>query len=206
LRKRSHSGIVYSQIDVKAWIATRPSVDVVRPGCCAGCSAASRPSGSAIVVRGHGLRERQVRGPAHPDGQPELITIWARRYRCTRCGAVMVVLPQGLTARRHYSASAIGLAFALYGLMGRSLFETRRRVSPWAVCGATGAASWATLRRWARAVEAGCLFGSVRTSPSSWSLRPRAERVATTLMAAAPPALRGEPPHVQVFAGAALAA
>ena len=81
-----------------------------------------------MVLVSHGLRDRQIRGPAEPSAQPETQVVRVRRYRCRRCGGLTTVLPQGLTARRHYSASAIDLALCLHGLRGMSVGETRRRV------------------------------------------------------------------------------
>jgi hypothetical protein len=158
------------------------------------------------VVVGHGVRERQVRGPLAPDRAPEVVVVRVRRYRCRRCGAVMTVLPRELLARRYYSASAIGLAFGLYGLGGCSQAETRRRVSPWRILGAGAVARWAALRHWSRAVARRRLFVAVRPCPPDWTLRRRAERVAATLVAYAPAELGTAPVAVRVFAAAALAA
>jgi hypothetical protein len=123
-----------------------------------------------------------------------------RRYLCRGCGAVVIVGPREVTARRHYSASAIGWALALFGVARLAAREVRRRVSPWAVVGAAAAAGWQTLRRWARAVRDRALFPRVRASPASFSLRQVAARAATTLAACAPPGI--EPFDAQVFAGA----
>src|SRR5262245_55650155 len=113
MQRRSGEGIVYSAIDVKKWAEKVPLAAQVRPSCCSRCGAASRPSGAALVLVGHGLRERQARGPAEPQSRPETRVLRVRRYRCRLCGGLTTVLPRGLTARRHYSASAIGLALVL---------------------------------------------------------------------------------------------
>jgi hypothetical protein len=123
-----------------------------------------------------------------------------RRYLCRNCGAVVAVGPREVTARRHYSASAIGWALALFGVAQLAAREVRRRVSPWAVVGAAAAAGWQTLRRWAKAVREGGLFPGVRASPESFSLRQVAARAATTLAASAPPSIEELGPRV--FAGA----
>jgi hypothetical protein len=149
----------------------------------------------------HGLRERQVRGPAAPSGQPETQVLRVRRYCCRRCGGLTTVLPRGLTARRHYSASAIGLALCLYGLQGLSIGETRLRVCTWAVGFETE--RWSTLPTWALAIEQGRLFPSVRPSPVGASLRRKSERAAATLCAMARTAGGLE---AEAFEGAALAA
>lgn len=200
-RRQSGSGIVYSAIDVKKWAEEVPTVEQARPGCCSRCSAASRPFGATVVVVGHGLRERQVRGPSSVVGEPEIRTILVRRYRCQRCGGLTTVLPRGLTARRHYSASAIGLALCLFGMLGLSVGATRRRVCAWRV--GFEPERWTTLAGWLAAIEQGRLFASVRACPPSFSLRERAERAAATLCGLA---LGPGTVEAQAFEGAALAA
>jgi hypothetical protein len=199
-RRQSGEGIVYSAIEVKKWAEKIPSAEQARPACCSRCGVASRPLGAAVVLVGHGRRERQVRGPRDPTGEPEIRTILVRRYRCLHCGGITTVLPRGLCARRHYSASAIGLSLYLFGLRRLSLKETRRRVCPWRV----GNDCWTTLPGWVRAIEQGRLFSRVRPSPSSFSLRNQAERAATTLCSLS---LETDSSlEVRAFQGAALAA
>jgi hypothetical protein len=109
-----------------------------------------------------------------------------RRYQCQSCGAVVVVGPRGLVRRRRYSAGAIALALALYGVAEFAPAEVRRRVSPLRIVGATAAAGWASLRRWSRAVRARSLFPGVRAVAGDATLRQVAARAATTLAANAP--------------------
>jgi hypothetical protein len=201
MRRQSGEGIVYSAVDVKKWAEKVPGVEAVRPGCCSQCGAPSRPLGAALVLVGHGLRERQVRGPAAPGDIPEIRTIFVRRYRCCLCGGLTTVLPQGLTARRHYSASAIGLSLCLYGMQGLSLDETRARVCAWRL--GFDPERWTTLPTWVAAIEQGRLFVQVRPCPASFTIRERAERAAATLCSLAPDAALLDE---QAFAGAALAA
>jgi hypothetical protein len=111
------------------------------------------------------------------------------------------VLPQGLTARRHYSASAIGLSLCLYGMQGLSLGETRRRVCAWRIGG--DPERWRTLPTWVAAIEQGRLFVQVRPCPPSFTIREQAERAAATLCSLAPDASSLDE---QAFAGAARAA
>ena len=115
-----------------------------------------------------------------------LIAFLVRRYQCQPCGAVVVVVPRGLVWRRLYSAGGIALALALWGVAGLSPAEVRGHVSPLRIVGATAAAGWASLRRWARAVRAGRLFPVVRALPTDATLRQVAARAATTLAAYAP--------------------
>jgi len=201
MRRQSGEGIVYSAIGVKKWAEKVPSVESVRPACCSRCGAASRPLGSALVLLGHGQRERQVRGPAGPRAAPQIRTILVRRYRCRLCRGLTTVLPRGLAARRHYSASAIGLALCLYGVLRLSPGETRQRVCAW--CVGFEPDRWTTLVRWITSVEQGRLFTRVRPFPPTFTVRDRAERVAATLCGLA---VGADSLEAQAFEGAALAA
>jgi len=124
-----------------------------------------------------------------------------RRYRCRLCGGLTTVLPRGLTARRHYSASAIGLALCLYGMQRLSLGETRRRVCAWRF--GFDPERWTTLPTWLAAIEQGRLFVQVRPCPPTFTGRERAERAAATLCGLA---LSAGTLDEQVFEGAARAA
>jgi len=75
-----------------------------------------------------------------------------------------MVVPRGIVRRRLYSASAIALALALYGVAALAPAEVRRRVSPLRFVGATAAAGWASLRRWSRAVRASQIFPTGRVA------------------------------------------
>lgn len=129
-------------------------------------------------------------------------TIWVRRYVCLQCTAVLTVVPREVVARKHFAMTAIGLAFALVGLLGLSQREAWAAVSGW------GAADggWVTLRRWARSVVSGELLRCVRAVPPEWSLARLAERVATTLIAQRPAGALSGVVLEDVFAGAALVA
>lgn len=146
-----------------------------------------------------------MRGPAHADGEPETAVVAVRRYRCLRCSGITTVLPGGLCARRHYSASAIGLALCLFGLVGLPIAETRARVCTWRV--GFELSRWTTLRSWVGAVGAGQLLPRIvawRRWPAPISLRQGAERAAACLCALVP-AGSGSLTE-RAFAGAALAA
>lgn len=201
MRRQSGEGIVYSAIDVKNWAEKTPTVDQARPGCCSRCGAAGRPAGGPLVIVGHGLRERHVRGPATATGAPVIRTLVVRRYRCRRCSGLTTVLPRGLCARRHYSASAIGLSLCLFGVRRLTIGETRRRVCPWRAGFETD--RWTTLTGWLTAIEQKRLLAVVRASPGTFSLRDRAERAATTFWALA---VETSSPEQGAFEGAALAA
>jgi hypothetical protein len=154
------------------------------------------------MLHGHGLRERQVRGPLGPGEPPEELTVLLRRYLCLQCGAVIVVGPLGLLPGWIYSGPAMAWALWLFGVAKETAAKVRRQVSPWSVVGATAAAGWATLRRWARAVRDRRLFARVRPCPAEWSPRRVAARVATTAAALALPADRGLPQDHQAWHGA----
>jgi len=99
-----------------------PKVDDSRPACCARCKSPSR-RGSRILLHGHGVRVRLVLilamfADLPPEQQWErfgerLGECWERRYRCTACRAITVVLPQGVLPRYLYSVPAIVVAWFL---------------------------------------------------------------------------------------------
>lgn len=161
-------------------------MDEVRPGQCPACKVASRPPGGKLALHGHGWRERDQWGPGEAGGLPRFIAVLLRRYQCQPCGAVVMVVPGGLLPRRLYSAGAVALALAFWGVAGLAPAKVRGRVSPFAIVGATAAAGWASLRRWSRAVRVGRLFPVVRTLPAEATLRHVAARAATTLAAYSP--------------------
>ena len=156
------------------------------------------------MLQGHGRRERQVRGPAAPNAAPGLSGLLVRRYRCTICGALCTVGPRELLTQRLYTASAIGWALALYGVLGLAAAAVRQLVSPWAIWGAS-ARRWPTLLRWVKAIRSRRLWRCVRPAPLWWTARQLAERAATTIAALALPSLEPPPIEVQAFHGAARA-
>jgi hypothetical protein len=198
--------IVASELDVKAWLAAVPGVDSVRPGTCPSCGRAGHPTGKQLGIIGHGLRERQQRGPLVAGGPPQVVTVRVRRYAC-RCGAILMVVPREMLRGRLYTASAVAWALALFGVEHAAPADVRRRTSPWSVVGATAAAAgWATLRRWVRAVRALRLLSRVRPAPPDFTDRQVAERAAMTAAAHAPPSLATLAISSRAFAGGARAA
>jgi len=149
---RSPSHIVHHALDVKTWLAAPPTVDTARPATCP-CGAPSRPTGGLLGLHGHGLRERQLRGPTCAEGTPTTVTILCRRYQCRHCAAVLTVVPRGVAPFKHYGFAAIALALALWLVCGEPVREVRRRVCAWQVT-RESTSSWPTLRRWARAMGA----------------------------------------------------
>jgi len=188
--------LIRSVVSVNAWLTRPPTVSEARPARCRSCRAASRPAGRPLAIHGHGVRRRQLRGPLDALGEPQIVVVEVRRYECQHCGAVMTVAPREVLGRKHYAATAIGLAIGLYGVAGRCARAVRQAVSPWRVVGA-GATGWRSLQRWIS--TASSIWRCVRRSPSTWSTRQRAERIATTLAAHA----AGQPPLLEaIFLGA----
>jgi hypothetical protein len=112
----------------------------------------------------------------------------------------MIEVQRELLPRRLYTACAIGLALAVWALMGGTETETRARVSPFVIVGATAQTRWMTLRRWATDAGAGRLLGTARAPPAGFVRRQHAERAAAALVALAPPGLALD---AAAFAGAA---
>ena len=194
--------LVVSRISISSWLARFPTVDEVRPKVCPNCRRAKCVPEQPFVMRGHGIRSRQIRGPLEPGGPMRTVTVPARRYLC-RCGATCLVVPMGVLPHRRYSAAAITTAFVLYGISRLSLARVRTEMTgrspitndtsqPLAGrCSITN--DWPTVRRWCTAVRTGSLFRCVRPSPPRASNQFVAERVATTLAAKGPPWLRAWP-------------
>lgn len=125
-------------------------------------------------------------GPATAAGPPQLRETWVHRFLCTACDTLITVAPREVGARRLFSLAAIALAFALFGASGQPLREVRARVSPQTRMGATAAAGWSSMARWAKAVREQRLF-DVRAAPPDWTVRQLAARVTSTLAASASP-------------------
>lgn len=101
----------------------------------------------------------------------------------------MLVVPSEILPQRLYTACAIGLALALWAVVGGTEAAVRARVSPFTIVGAVAYGGWITLRRWAVDAARGRLFATSRASPSSFTLRQHAERAAAALEALAPAGL-----------------
>lgn len=196
MQERSVTRLVRIAIDFKSWFRSPPSVEQARPGRCVNCGVASHATGR-LMLHGHGMRERQLRGPLEPNGKPQLLALLLRRYLCVACGAVLTVAPGAVLPRRLFTAGAIALALALWSVGGVPSPAVRERVSPLRAVGPASARSWLTLRRWTGHARA--LFGSVRPWPDGWPPRKVAERVATTLASLGPAA---GPLPARAFAGA----
>jgi hypothetical protein len=147
-------------------------------------------------------------GPAIGEGAPVEVVIRARRYQCQveGCGAVILVVPRGVLARRRYAARAIGLALALWGLAELTMPKVRARVSPAVVVGAAALVRWVTLERWADAASKSGLFPKVAPVAPGQTRRATAARVATAVIGRAPPGDHHAPLEVRAWLGGAHAA
>lgn len=203
---RDVSRVIRSRISVNRWMECEPSVDAARPATCAVCGAASRPAGRALVLHGHGLRSRQLRGPPSPGSPPRLREVRVRRYACRCCDAVLTVVPREVAPRRHYAATAVALALALVGVLGRSQAEVRAAVSEDVVVGACATYRWRTPSRWVDAVAARALFPDLPATAAAGDRRAIARRAAMAIGAHAPPSLPESAPELRAFVGAALTA
>lgn len=124
-------------------------------------------------------------GPETPSGDARLQVAFCRRFRCTACMAVVLVVPRPVLASRRYTANAIALALALWGHFADSAEAVRERVAP----GGFAEGGWRSLRRWTRAVAAGALFPGYTTAGVTLAgvrLREVARRIGTWLAGFAP--------------------
>ena len=190
-----------SALDVKSWQSQPPSVEQARPPACPRCRAASRPAGAQLGLPGHGLRSRQLRGPVTPEGPALQLVLDLRRYRCRHCDAVITVVPRGVLPHRVFSACAIAMALALWALLHVPAHAVRARINPALFVGATAAARWLQLRRWAQQLPA--LFPALRLRTRD-APRDLAAEAASALAGYAPPSLRTTPLPAQAFVGALL--
>jgi hypothetical protein len=154
-----------------------------------------------VQLWGHGLRTRQVRGPLAFGEAPALVTVDGRRYQCQLCEAVIIVEPRSVLRYRHFSASAIAMAFALFGVEGASAAQVRRRVSPWRMVGHAACRGWVTLHRWIDAAREGRLLPTMRQYTAGAD-REVAARVARAVASRAPPPWDASV-AARAFAGAA---
>lgn len=183
LNERSQTRIAYSDVDVKSWAQSPPSVAAVRPAQCLSCGAAGAPMGAPLGLHGHGFRERVQLGPLAAEGAPVLTVLRLRRYRCRHCGAITVAAPRGVLPWLRYGAVAIALALSLWSAEGLSGWRTRERVSPTPSAGDEPMHGWRSLRRWSR--DSGRWWRWLRASAPR-SARTAALQASRTLAAKAP--------------------
>jgi hypothetical protein len=194
---KSTSVIVHRALDVKIWLQRPPTVEEARPGRCPRCATAGRPLGGPVGLHGHGVRDRQVRGPLEVTAPSTTSVIACRRYLCIGCRAVITVVPRGVEPRRHYGRAAICLALALWALGGQPTTVVRSRVGSWPSQEAT---SWRALRRWGAAIASGAWSWCA----TAMGLPPRAAAARAAQMAAgSAPTLTPGPVWERAYAGGA---
>lgn len=132
-----------------------------------------------------------------------MVLVRVRRYECQPCGAVITVVPREVRSRRLYSAPAIGLALALWGLMRMATSAVRQKVNPAKMVGGAAASGWAMLQRWARDAMQGRLFLSLPKMQAGATLRSVAATTASMLAASTPPESRSLPMADRAFWAAA---
>jgi hypothetical protein len=169
---KSTSLIVHRALGVKNWLLRPPSVKEARPGRCPRCHCASRPTGGALGLHGHGVRDRQVLGPPEIGLSATTLLVACQRYLCTACGAVVMVVRRGIEPRRHYGRAAICLALALWALVGQPTTVVRTQV-----CARPGLAtttSWRTGRPPRRSARSSSAMSSLASSsPTTANPDPR---------------------------------
>jgi hypothetical protein len=180
--ERSHHFVVHSTFDVNFWATKLPTVEAARPARCPRCKVASQRPGMRLGLVGHGLRDRQVRGPRAPSGPPCTVTVAVRRFLCVECAAVVTVAPRGVARRRHFGAAAIGVALFLFGVLGRTAGRVRDMISDWD----SADSRWRTLVRWIDAAGARRLFEDVRGDFAGLGRRRIAAAIARSVQASAP--------------------
>ena len=176
-----------------------PSADAARPRTCLKCGQPAYEGGE-VWIHGHGVVQRQQRGPVSPEGVGVKREVACRRYRCKACTAVLTVLPEAALARKHFSGAAMALALALWGLCGWSAAQVRAVVGGRMPSGGRPR-GWRTLTRWARQVADGTLWASL-DSRAKGAPRQVAAHVAQCLCGWAPPWARAAGLPHQAFAGA----
>ena len=193
---RGNSGVVRFSGVVKIWPG---SVGAMRPDHCpkGGCPAFAKDG--SINLHGHGIVIRHQRGPPHPDAPADDVKWVIRRYRCKCCESVCRVLPSSATARKHFSAAAIAMALALWGLMRRNAEQVRRVVNERATDGEPG---WASIGRWAKEISAGTLLPELGLRGAAGRALEVAAKAASALCGWAPVSARETPLDHQAFAGA----
>lgn len=115
-------------------------------------------------------------------GRSKPTELFARRYVCVTCGAVVLVVPADVARRCLYTLSVIAAALAQWSHGGWSALAVRSAFGAFSLLGAA-ATGWPSLVRWARVAER--LWPRVGPLPCS-SPRALAHRVSAKLSAFAP--------------------
>lgn len=192
---------MHADIDVKEWAKRVPAIGRVRPRRCPCCEAPAQPVGGRLGIVGHGLRDRQVRGPLDPRGVGGFVIVRVRRFRCLTCSAVISVVPRGVAPGRHFGAGTIGLAIALLSA-GVCTLAVRDRAGGY---GAAEATEWRTVRDWVQAGLEGRLVRSLQRL-AGLDRAHGARRLASLIAGHAPPGVTSSRLETLAFVGAVEAA
>ena len=139
--------------------------------------------GGQLAIRGHGVRERQLRGPLELGAQPEFFPVKVRRYRCLSCKAILLVVPRGVLPRRLYPAFVIAWVFARIGLENATTKTVRQEVCPSRFVGKRAADRWLAPFRWVEARRKGLLFAKLGRVRADSPRKQVAARTAMQLVA-----------------------
>ena len=149
--------ILAGRLGPEAWLPEHiPEVDDVRPKRCRRCGVLGKRDGR-VVLHGHGRGKRGVVVLPLTDDGSELSECWKRRFLCTACGAVLVVLPRGVLPRYLYCVAAVAMGFFLVAEPpvgdGKSHEEARALQGMYKtkVWNAAEPYRWRSLDRWERA-------------------------------------------------------
>lgn len=177
---------VQFDLDVNFWVRAPPDAPTARPTRCPLCGAPGQRADGRVLLHGHGVRVRLLRGPITADGEPTEFEVLVRRYECQGCGAIITVGPRGMLPHKRYSTMAIALALWLWSVWRLTDAAVRRATCPVVETGVSRPERWTTLRRWARAARDGRLWSSAATGLDG-SLRDCAKRALQCLEALADP-------------------
>lgn len=176
----SSNHFVHFDLDVNFWVLAPPDVRTARPQRCPLCDAPGEQPDGRVVLHGHGVRLRRLRGPVTANGEPAEFEVLVRRYSCRCCRAVITIGPRGVLPRKRYTAMVIALALWLWAVEQLTDPAVRKATCPVAESGVSRPERWTTLRRWGRAARGGELWPSPAVG-EGWSLRRCVERVVRCL-------------------------
>jgi hypothetical protein len=119
--------------------ADAPCLEDLRPHACVFCGQSARNAAGVLLVVGHGLYCRQVRGLV----ETGWMTVWVRRFLCLVCGHTMSRLPDWLHPWRWYAGTVIIEALYRHCILQEPAVSIGARFGrpEWAM-------EWRSLRRW----------------------------------------------------------
>lgn len=103
-----------------------------------------------LVLHGHGLRARTAF--VHGVHRTEITEVLARRYVCSACGAVVLVVPAEIARRHLYTLSVIAGALGAWSHGVLQAHAVRAAYGAFPIVGAA-ARGWPSLVRWIRSAS-----------------------------------------------------